>query len=168
MKFLKMGLYALLALFSSVLVINAIYWNFMDDELLIYVSPHVGQNMDIVDRDKPTKIYVEKLNSKNELISDKILLTNNPQQIQKLISDLKWTWVTNLKEYPSDEWYYSLSFEDSNGLVYPLVYYPQSDVIEFPGYQNFLSINSSDILKQLLNSLEKNKATVAAVSGIRV
>ena len=75
--------------------------------------------------------------------------------IKKLLNDLKWTWVTSLRKTPSDEKYYSVFIEDNDGeLIYPFNYYPQSDAIQFYGYENVMSINSSKTLKKLLISEE--------------
>lgn len=152
MKFLKLGFNVLFALSFSVLVINSIVLNFVDDDIIL-LSPYVGENLKILDRDRPTKVFIQKLNAKGEPMSDKLILTDHPSEIQTLITDLKWTWVTSLKELPSNEWQYSLSFENENfGLIYPFYYYPDSDVIQFLGNRNPLSINSSDTLKELINS----------------
>lgn len=149
MKLIKTGFFTILVLIACVFVINA------DDDITL-ISPYVGENFQILERDKPTKVLIQKLNSTGEDMSDKLILTDNPKEMQALISDLKWTWVTTLKDYPSDEWYYSLSFEsESDGLIYPFYYYPQSDVILFLGYENPLSMNSSDTLKHLINSIEQ-------------
>jgi len=130
-----------------ILAINIYYKMFVnDDGFLIYVSPYVDKNMSILDGAQAQKLYLE-----SESLDNHVLLSEDPDAIKEIISDLRWTWVTTLKKTPSDEPYLSLHFTDEKGeLIYPLDYYPQSDVIVFPGRQSLVSINSSDKLKAIL------------------
>ncbi|HZG14446.1 MAG TPA: hypothetical protein VE710_05420 [Candidatus Bathyarchaeia archaeon] len=137
---------------GSILAINIYYQMFVNDEgPIIYVSPYVDKNMSILDGAQAQKLYLE-----SESPEHHILLSEDPEVIKELISDLRSTWVTTLKKTPSNEPRLSLRFTDAKGeLIYPLDYYPQSDVIVFPGRQFLVSINSSDTLKAILKDYRK-------------
>jgi hypothetical protein len=138
----------LLSAISLIFLINMFYRMLVDDDMLIIITPYAS-NMEIVYRDRPNKVYVIKQSSSDASQAEKQLLTDKPEEIEQLISDLKWTWATNLRKYPAGEESYEIRFENESGLVYPLSYYPVSDVILFPGHESVVSLHSSDKLKRL-------------------
>ncbi|MGG1663160.1 hypothetical protein [Brevibacillus sp. NRS-1366] len=135
----------------SITLANALHRAFInDDGDLIHVSPYVTENLDILENNKPHKLYLQ-VSTNQKTLTDRFLLTENTDEIEQLVSDIQWTWVTNLKEIPDDDTVYELSFSDINGeLIYPLLYYPQSDTLVFVGRQNKVSMQSSDKLKKML------------------
>ncbi|WP_134683825.1 hypothetical protein [Brevibacillus migulae] len=134
-------------IYGLILAINIYYQGFIDDDgPLIYVSPYVDQHMSMLDGNQTYKLYLD-----SELSDHHVLLSEDPVVVKELIHDLRWTWVTTLRNVQRNEPYISLRFTDEKDeLIYPLLYYPQSDVIVFPGLQEVVSINSSDKLKAIL------------------
>jgi len=135
----------------SITLANALYRAFInDDRDLVYLSPYVTKNLEILGNNKPHQLLLE-VSTNQKTVSDRILLSEDVDEIEQLITDLQWTWVTNLKEIPDDDTVYQVNFTDSSGeLIYPLLYYPQSDTLVFVGKQNLVSLQSSDRLKKII------------------
>jgi len=135
----------------SPLIISLVMFSSLHLTSFVVLSPYAGKYLEILRGNESTRVTIQsQLREQNT--SDKIVLTEDSGSIRKLISDMEWTWVTSFRRPSTDEKYYSILFEDNSGeLIYPFYYYPQSDVIQFLGPENVYSINSSEILKELIN-----------------
>ena len=143
---MKRGIFLLI----SPLIISLVIFSGLHLFSFVVLSPYAGTYLETLRRNEPTRVTIQELRSQNT--SDKILLSEDSKSIRKLISDMEWTWVTSFRRPSTDEKYYSICFEDNSGeTIYPFYYYSQSDVIQFLGEDNVFSINSSKILKELLN-----------------
>ncbi len=123
-----------------------------------YIGPLV--KVPLVDKNLPSKIFVTVYRN-NVPIGQKTLLSEDPNIINNIISNLKWTFVTNMVSTPPDKTQYLLTFEnDLLGQIYPLYYFPESKRLGVFGYQNdgamMTGLHSSPVLLKLIEQFESS------------
>lgn len=134
--------------FGIVIIIVFLFFVFTD----YIISPIM--HLPIVDREKPSKIYVTQYNKDDVEIAPKSLLTDDPEVIQTILSDVKYTWVTNIKPMPLDEPFIKVELANNSfGHIYSFDFHPGSDTFSF--HDNLVNLSSIRSLEHLLSDVSK-------------